>query len=332
MAITSKMVYPFMINEADSDAAERLREISKYMLLNVGLPSDWGQLNQTTPEAFGLARSDFANYQLDIDKVSRLNSKNAYSIGYVQAFTSLNVPDVSFRIGIKPVFDIDVNLTRTITQGSETTYEFVILTKKHGSFVQTFLKCYLVADDYLNSTATEFSDGLSYQNVTLSNSSAGPALLVVFARSSCDAKLVSFNAYAFSHNLPVPKPNGSYLKLSPIDQKLNATLLSSNTSLSDTYALTYDFNSTLTVTANNSQSAIFNIPHFVDLSPTILVATGLNATDFFVEWTAYPQIPLQMGANFDSSLNAASVLAFTYLVTVDRVCYECTVWLGGTKQ
>jgi hypothetical protein len=61
-----------------------------------------------------------------------------------------------------------------------------------------------------------------------------------------------------------------------------------------------------------------------------MVITGLNSTSFFAEWVAYPQIPLEIGANFANSNSLSNVFAYTYIVTVDSALYECRVWLGGS--
>jgi len=169
-------------------------------------------------------------------------------------------------------------------------------------------------------------------NATISNDVNGPALLVVFARSVSNAKIVSFSAYPFAHNSTDPKPEDTFLKLSPLNYKLNVSLIYPETNLSDAYALSFNYSSILTQTENSSQSATYNIPHFLDPSPTLIVVTGWNSTSFFTEWTAYPQIPLQTGTNFASSATLSNVLAYTHLVTIDSALYKCTIWLGGPRE
>jgi len=53
---------------------------------------------------------------------------------------------------------------------------------------------------------------------------------------------------------------------------------------------------------------------------------------FFEEWSAYPQVPLQTGADFAGSPTLSNVFSFTYLVTINSALYECTVWLGGPRE
>lgn len=333
MAAASKLLYPYLNNAVDANIADRYESISKYLLLNEGTPSNWGQNGQGMPETFGLAKaaSDIP-YELDIDKISRLNSENLYAVSYAQTFTALGVSDVSFRIEIEPVFEVAVNLTSTFEGLNETSYEFEILTEKHGAAVPAELKSYIIAEKYLEPNDAHVSNGTTHVNITLPNDINGSALLVVFARSVSNLKIVSFSAYPFAHNASEPSPKGTFLRLSPLNYSLNTSLNCPETNLSDAYALSFNYSSTLKQTANDSQSATYDIPHFLDPSPTLIVVTGWNSTVFFAEWTAYPQIPLQTGANFASSTSLSNVLAYTYLVTIDSALYKCTMWLGGPRD
>ena len=332
MATTSKFLYPYINNAVDENVVRRYRELSKYLLLNDGLPSNWGQNGQETPETIGFAETGSNSYELDIDKVSRLNTENIYALSYAQIFTLLKMPDVSLRIEIKPIFEVNINLTSVFALVNETVYQFEISTQKHGIPVQTEIKCYVVAENYLEANYAYASNGETYLNITLSNDVNGPALLLVFARSVSNVKIVSFNAYAFAHNSPEPESKGTFLRLSPLNYSLNASFIHSEISLSKAYVLTFNYNSTSTQTSSSNQSATYNIPNFLDPSPTLIVVTGWNSTAFFTEWTAYPQIPVQTGANFAGLTALSNIFAYTYIVTIDSALYECTVWLGGPKQ
>jgi hypothetical protein len=332
MASASKLLYPHINNAVDANIADRYESVSQYLLLNDGAPQNWGQ-NCLVPETFGLAKAGSDNpYELDIDKVSRLNSENLYTISYAQIFTALEMSDVSSRIEIEPVFKVNVNLTATFEELNETSYEFEILTEKHGVPVQAELKHYVVAENHLEVNHDYALNGITHVNITLSNDVNGPALLVALARSISNVKIVSFSAYAFAHNSAEPMPKGTFLRLSPLNYNLNASWIYSEMNLSDAYTLSFNYSSTLTQYANSSQSATYNIPHFLDSSPTLIVVTGWNSTSFFTEWTAYPQIPLQTGANFSSSTTLSNVFAYTYLITIDSALYECTIWLGGPRE
>jgi hypothetical protein len=330
MAASSLLLSPYINGVGNENMAKRYGEIAKYLLLNVGEPKDWGQKSQI-PEVFGLAKADSAiPYELDIDKVSRLNGENLYALSYTNIFSILKMSDVSFRIELKPIFEVTINLAATYPSVNETTYHFEISTKKHGVPVQTELRGYVIAKNYFEAENVYISDGETNINVTLSNAVEGPALLIIFARSLNNSKIVSFGAYAFAHNSSEPDSNGTFLKLSPLNYSLNASYLYSEITLLDAYALTSNYYSNLTQTANNSQSVEYDIPNFVDASPIVLVLTGLNSTSFFAEWVAYPQIPLEIGADFRDSMTLSNVFAYRYIVTVNSALYECRVWLGGS--
>jgi len=332
MTSVSKLLYPYINSSGNENIAERYREISKYLLLSGGKPSNWGQNGEAIPETFGLAKADSNPYELDVDKVSRLNNENLYAITYAQIFSALKMSDVSFRIEVKTIFEVAINLASIYESANETTYQFEILTEKYGISVQAELKCYVVAENYLETNYTCFSNGRTYVNVTLPNDVGGPALLIAFAKATCNSKIVSFGLYAFAHNSGEPQPRGTFLRLSPLNYTLNASFIYPEINLSNAYALTFNYYSILTQTESGNQSVKYSIPHFLDVSPILIIVAGRNLTSFFIEWTAYPQVPLQIGADFASSTALSNVLTFTYTVTVNSVFYECRVLLGGPRE
>jgi len=333
MALTSKLLYPSLTNTNYENIAERYREISKYLLLDAGTPSNWGRNRAAIPEAFGLSKTNpESSYDLDMDKVSRLNSENLYALTYAQVFTVLGMTDVSFSIEIKPLFDVAINLTASIAAANDTTYLFEITTSKSGAEISSLLKCYVVANDYLENSVVYSSNGRQQVSVTLPNNVTGPALLAVFASSTANSKIESFNAFAFAHSSAEPKPNNTFLTLSPLNYTVDASFSSQGLNLSTAYALTFDYASTMAIGAFDNRSAAYAIPHFADSAPMILVVTGHNSTAFFSEWTAYPQIPLRAGANFNDSTAVSDVFAYTYVVTIDSSFYGCNVWVGGPKE
>jgi len=331
MAASSLLLSPHINGVSNENISERYAEISKYLLLNIGEPQDWGQNSQTIPEIFGLAKAGSENpYELDIDKVSRLNSENLYALSYATIFSALKMPDVSFRIELKPIFEVAINLTATYPSANEITYQFEISTGKQGIPVQVELKSYVIARSYFEAKNAFVSSGDTYINVTLSNAVEGHVLLIVIARSVSNTKIVSFGTYVFAHNSGEPNPNVPFLRFSPLNYTLNASCIYPEITLLDAYALAFNYYSTLTQTANSNQSVEYGIPHFVDSGPTLMVITGLNSASFFAEWVAYPQIPLEIGADFADSNSLSNVFAYRYVVTVNSALYECRVWLGGS--
>lgn len=333
MAATASLLYPPVRNSFGGEAFTRYGEIAKYILLNAGKPVDWGKNGQKVPEEFGLADVEAANpYTLDVDKVSRLNGENFHTLSYAQIYTSLKIPDVSFRIEIKPLFETIVNPTATYEDEDEITYEFEVETMKSGAHIPAELRLYVVAEKWLQNLGVHSSDGETRLNLTISKNVNGPALLVVLAKSKYNAKIVSFAVHAFAHNSQNPASRGSFLRLSPLNHTLIVMTKNLDTNLSDIYALTFNYASALKQTAGQNQHATFTIPRLLDESPIVLVATGWNSTQFFMEWTVYPQIPLVIGISPTDPMSLADVYAYTYIVTIKSVMYRCTVWLGGPKR
>ncbi|MGB9713851.1 MAG: hypothetical protein ACPLZC_02590 [Candidatus Bathyarchaeales archaeon] len=332
MAGASKILYPQISNSVDEFAYERYMEISKHLLLNSGEPADWGQDSQVVPEKFGLAEADAEAYTLDIDKVSRLNSENRFSLSYAQMFASLKISDVSFRIEIEPIFEVSINLTATFHAENDIIYQFGVSTEKHGVPVDAELKFYVVAENHFEANQAYTSNGMAAFNVTIPEDVGGPALLVVFAKAVYNARMVSFSAYAFEHNLGKPQPVGTFLRLSPLNHTLEAFFGYQETTLTEAYALTFNYSSTLAKIANDSQLAMYRIPCLQDSSPILLVVTGRNSTSFFAEWVSYPQVPLQTGANFENSTTISNIFTYSYIVTINNAFYQCKLWLGGPKR
>ncbi|MGQ9641112.1 MAG: hypothetical protein ACUVUF_03170 [Candidatus Bathycorpusculaceae bacterium] len=130
-------------------------------------------------------------YALDVDKVSRLNSENQFSLNYAQIFASLKISDVSFRLEIEPIFEVSINLTATFHAENETIYQFEVSAEKHGVPVEAELKYHTIAENHFEADQAYTSHGITSFNVTLSANVGGPALFVVFAKALYNAKMVS---------------------------------------------------------------------------------------------------------------------------------------------
>lgn len=328
MSATARIFQPLVNTMASHEAAQRFGEIAKHVLLHAGRPADWGQDGQTVPEEFGLADAVAESpYALDVDKVSRLNSENIYCLSYAQIFTSLRSPDLSFRIEIKPVFNVELNLTSVIQDSDETIYMFQAATKRdEGSPVSTSLKAFVLAENLLRAYTLQNTGGRVDFNITVPTSLESPALLVVFAKSTCNSRIVSYSVYPLTVQGGL-FPRGAFLKLSPINHTLIVKPTSSGAVLTGAYALTFNGLWQLTQTGSNT----FRIPEFTDASPTVLMVFGLDSTRHFAEWTVYPQIPIHAGVDFTSLRSASDVYAFEHLVSIGYGIYKCTIFIGGPK-
>ena len=68
-----------------------------------------------------------------------------------------------------------------------------------------------------------------------------------------------------------------------------------------------------------------SIPHLLEASPMILVLNGNNVSTSFAEWTTYPQVPLEIGADFSDLTTRSKAVALTYIVSINSVLYESVI-------
>jgi hypothetical protein len=330
MVGTSKLMAPYLDDLADRDSTDRFQHLASNLLLTAGSPSNWGQVKNSVPSAFGLARADAViPYELDPDKVTRLNGQNVYALAYSDLWQAYGVNDASFQIEIKMLFDLSVKLISSSTQGSQTIYEFEIRAEKSGMPVSANLKSYVVLRDFVNGTGTSSSDGVSTVTIGIPNSVNGTALLLTFAKSTVNPQVVSFSAFAFSHSSPNPQPNGTFISLSPLDCILNASFAYPTTEVIKAQVLSFSYNFSLTELAQRAQTIEYAVPRIVDPSVSVLVVTGSDGSASFAEWVAYPQVPLQVGADFSESNTGSRVAVYSQIVTIGSALYEVVTKWGG---
>lgn len=322
MAATSMVVAPHLNSMQNLNEEEYLQKIVEYTIVNPGNPANWGQNQSITPVAFGLAKDGSVSYELDVDKVSRLNSQNIFSLSYLEMLEALRLENVALRYSFSQIMDVSVALNSNVTGGGSTTYSFNISVCRDQAPVATSLQCYVVANNFLSYTSSSTSsNGQGNVEIEIPNDSNGTALLIVFARAPYDNRVTAQSVYTFGHLSSEPPPNNTFLALSPLNNTLQVDSNVSEVSLGAAYEFSYSYESTLTSTSNET----YTIPNCLDSSPKVLVATGWNGSTFFIEWTTYPQVPLEMGANFEDS----ECFSFNYVVTIDETLYRLNVQCGG---
>ncbi|XES78451.1 MAG: hypothetical protein ACBZ72_06145 [Candidatus Bathyarchaeia archaeon] len=89
-------------------------------------------------------------------------------------------------------------------------------------------------------------------------------------------------------------------------------------------AFSYTYQSNLTSLPDNS----YALTDFTDASPTIIVLQGTNGTADFAEWVAYPQVPLDFGADFSRS----ETNLYIYPVTIDGALCMLTLRFGDVVK
>jgi len=333
MVSTAKLVQPYLNDLTTTNGVDRCRSLVEYMLLATGTPADWGRNKNTTPSTFGIAAQNLQPYTLDPDKVSRLNSENVFSLTYPQLLAALGTPDASLNLRIQPVFQVTIDLVSHQDLENETLYTFQVATTKSGFPVSTRLSCYVAAEPY---TANVISwtdlDGEGTINATLPNALNGTALLAVFAKMEAYPRMMAVTVYSFGHNSETPIPNRTFLRLSPLAHTLNVSLRNSNSEISEAYVFTCSYYFSLSPTASGNQSLEYDIPRLLDVSPKILVVNGNNGTTSFSEWTLYPQIPLEIGADFSDPNTKSKAIALTYVVSIDGVLYDAMATCRSVPQ
>jgi len=331
MVNTSNTLHLGMNGLPHKNDAERFQQLSQHLLLSTGLPVNWGSLRDVVPESLGLADSaSFLPYQLDIDKVTRLNSHNIYSLSYSQLWQALGVDDVNFQIEIKTLFNLSTTLISKTREVNATTYQFDVYAQKSGAPVLAHLHNYVVVRDYVNSFATSTSsNGHSSILVTIQNSVNGTAIFLTFAEAESNPQIVAFNVYAFSHNSSEPLPNRTFTRLNPLNYVLNASFLYPSEEILKTMVFTYNYNFSLTEKNQNDQTVEYAIPRLLDSSPMLLVITGINGSSSFAEWSSYPQVPFEVEADFDVSDTGTKIVSFSHIVTINSALYEVVTKWGG---
>jgi hypothetical protein len=290
------------------------------MLLTRGEPDDWGVGG--TPTVLGFA-SEAGAYELDIDKVTRLNPSNAYALNYSQLWVALGIGDVSFRLEVGMLFNLTLSLSSSQHQGENTTYTFKASTHRQGYPLPAEIKYHLVLGSFNTSnTGKTGIDGSGVIEFPISNSLNGTALLVGFAQ--VEESIVSCSVLKFAHNSEPPQPTGSFATLSPLNYSLNVDLVEGATVVN---AAVLSKNYVLKLTGSG---ATYRIPRLLDSSPMVLVLTGINGSSYWAEWTTYPQIPLAVGAEMNSDQAIMDVTSISYLVEVNRALYRYDILFGSS--
>jgi len=326
-------VQPLIKYQPSSYETAMNRILAEYILIEAGSPANWGIETNRTLASFGLAEENATvPFDLDIDKVTRLNERNRYNLSFLEAFTAFGAKDKPFRITIKPLFNVTVTLASQIEKPSEITYRFNISTDRLKMPVSTRLQCYGVIGNYVttnSSTTSTLGDGTT--EISLPKSLNGTALLLVFAEMK--PRILSYAVYPFTHNSESsPNQVGTYATLSPINYTLRVDLASSSDRVLNAKSFTYNYWFNLSEVEGTSTVQRFLIPRILDESPMIIVCTGLNSSslEYFAEWVSYPQIPVDFGVNFTGRYNLADAFSSRFLVTINSAIYECEILVGGT--
>ena len=302
-----------------------LQGIADRIVSSYGSPTNWGA-SQNIPNSLGLSSATSGTlYELDIDKICRINNQNSYSLSYSEALAAAHISNIAFGVDVSQMLTIGITRTGNTTIGNIVTYTFQISISQDSGPIQSTLKCYFLAASYSASVSNVTSSfGIGTINVNVPTSAAGPAVFLVFAQANLDFRLCAYEVYPFAHLSSEPSPNGTYLNLSPLNSTLTVEKNFPASTINNAYAFSYSYNSTL----NPISGSTYTIPDFVDKSPVVIVVKGTNGTASFNEWVAYPQAPSVFGGNFSS----ISAHVFVYVAIIDEVLYKVTLRFGDATN
>jgi hypothetical protein len=299
-----------------------LKAISDHLITNPGSPIEWGT-SGALPVDFGLASSlSHGDYELDLDKICRLNSLNNYSLSYLDLSKAAKL-NMALGITASQLLTVNIMQSSNFTVGSNTSFTFQISANIDSKPASASLHCYFAANTYLTEVDSSIpNEGVSQVTVQIPTLETENTLLIAFARASIDDRITSYAIYNLASSTQESSPSSTNLALSPLDY----TLSFNDTSLRvlKGYVLSYSYEQSLPSPVGSTAA----IPKLLDKSPIVIFVEGLNGTDHFQDWTVYPQIPLKIGANFDDSEQNI----FSYIVTIKGVLYRLDVSLGDLPR
>lgn len=306
----SMVVAPYL--DGSVHGVERYQQIGRYILLSRGEPAGWGVGG--TPTALGLAVGSDP-YELDIDKVTRLNPDHPQYVNYSTLWQALGIDDVSFRISVEPLFNLTLTLASSQVQGSDTVYDFSATTAKDGFPLPCQVSYYVaVGNSTYSSSGSTPLGGSGTVQFTLPNSLNGTAILIGVARS--ESSIASFDVLPFAHNISQPGQPGAFASLSLLDYTLGVSL-SGGVSAWNAAVFSYDYSFNLTASGSD-----YTLPRLLDGGPMVVTLTGINGTDRWAEWVAYPQIPFEVGGDMDDDYVVSDVRVVEYVVEIEGGLYR----------
>ncbi len=299
-----------------------LQAIADHIIANPGDPIDWGA-SRGVPVDFGLAAcTSTIPYQLDIDKITRLNSLNNYFLSYFDMENAAKLNNIALGVTVSQVMSIDIEQSSNYTVGNMVSFTFAILTSINSEPTNANLNCHVIANNYQsNITSSTSGVGVGYVTAQIPKDSTNQAMIIVFARASFDDRITSYAIYNFQSSTQESAPNNDVLSLTPLNYTLTYATNSTHLTIQNSYTFSYSYTQILTPLQGATQ---FSIPKLIDKSPYILLVCGYNNGTYFQEWTSYPQVPLTSGSSFQNSERNI----FSYMVTINNVLYKVELSFG----
>ncbi len=301
-----------------------LQAIADDIITTPGTPVNWGT-SSSVPVDFGLAASSSTTpYELNMDKITRLNSLNSYALSYIDMENAAKLSNIALGITVSQVMSINIEQTSnsTLDNGNSVSFIFAILTSIDSEPTSASLNCYVVANNYVSNVTDSTSGvGVGYVTIQIPSAAADGAMLIMFARASFDDRITSYAIYNFQNSTQETAPRNDILTLTPLNYTLSYTTNSTGLTMQNSYIFSYTYQQNL---ISVQGTAYYLIPMLIDQSPFVMVLCGFNNGTYFQEWTSYPQVPLKAGSSFEDSEQNV----FSYIVTINGVLYKVDVSFG----
>ena len=320
-------VQPYLQNQS-SHGWEMNYRLAEILLLDEGEPNNWGSKRDTQPIRPGLGSGSKIQFELDIDKVTRLDPENAYSLDFVEFQKSLGLQDKAIKIRFRSILKMTLELVSRIAQEDHVTYYFEVNTKKSGLPVSAGVHAYTILGDHVLNLTTSTSDsGSGLLEVELSNSLSGVVLLVGFAKM--EPRMVTSCVVQFTHNSEEKAfLAGTHLALSPLNYTLEVELRNQSELVSGAMVLTYGYCFNLTKIETHQTTESYIIPRLLDNCPMVLAVIGRNDSSFFNEWTEYPPFQFEFGSGLIGKNDPMNLYSFCFLVDICSILCECEIIIG----
>ena len=217
-----------------------LKAIADRIVSNPGTPNDWGA-SANIPSDFGLSVvSPTLAYELDKDKISRLNTQNHASLSYIEIVKAAKLNKIAFGISISQIITINISQSSNNTVGGETSFNFSVSTSIDSKPTSANLRCYLIADSYTETVTGITESGVGEVTIKLPTAIADDALFVVFARAPFDQRITSYVIYNFATSTQETTPHNTVLSPSPLANTLNFNA-AQGVLVESVYILTYSY-------------------------------------------------------------------------------------------
>src|SRR5208283_230048 len=121
-----------------------LQAIANNIITNPGAPVNWGT-GSSVPADFGLAAASTTTpYELDIDKITRLNNLNSYSLSYFDMENAAKLNNIALGITVSQVMTVNIEQTSSSQIGGAVSFSFTILISIDSEPTSASLNCYAV--------------------------------------------------------------------------------------------------------------------------------------------------------------------------------------------